>query len=452
MNIDEALSKFKRIHFIGIGGAGMCPLAEILHEKGYILTGSDNNESDNLKRIRSLGIPVYMGQRPENLGDSEAVVYTAALLDTNPELVAAKASRPTFERRELLGAVTRQFGKVVGVAGTHGKTTTSSMITQAFMDAGRDPSAVIGGRLPSIDAHGRVGKEDLLVVESCEFARTFLDETVSVAVLLNVDRDHLDVYKTMDNLTAAFSQFVSGATECVVYNGDDPRCVKAVEPVRSRALLSFGLDRSNNYSADGLYRDDLGGYGFTLYVNGHERGRVELAVPGKHNVFNALAAIAVCSYMGMELDKIVASLAEFRGADRRFQLKGEYNGAKIYDDYAHHPAEIEATLTAAKELDFKRVIAVFQPFTFSRTYTLLDDFARVLEIADEVVLTPIMGSREVNTYNIHTSDLTEKIPCAKEFKSFSEVREYLAGHVGEGDLVITLGCGDVYKIGDMLLA
>lgn len=438
---------------IGIGGAGMCPLAEILNEKGYKLTGSDNNESDTLKRVRALGIPVAMGQRAENIGDAQMVVYTAALLPDNPELVAAKASGvPTFERSKLFGAVTRKYGNVVGVCGTHGKTTTTSMLTEIFLDAGLDPSAVIGGRLPSIDAHGRVGHRDLLVCEACEFARTFLDLSVSVAVLLNIDADHLDCYKTMDNLVAAFSEFAHKARNCVIYNGDDPKTVNAVSDISGKTMITFGLAPGSLWTAANIELNTSACPRFDLLKKGVKVGEISLSVPGRHNVYNALAAIACANYFGVPVNVAADSLSAFHGADRRFQIRGKYNGATLADDYAHHPAEIEATLNAAKEMRFKRVIAVFQPFTFSRTYMLLDDFARVLGIADEVVLTPIMGSREVNTYNIHTSDLTEKIDGAKEFMSFHEVSEYLKGRIGEGDLVITLGCGDVYKIEEEMLA
>ncbi len=451
--VDELLEEVKRVHFIGIGGSGMCPLAEILFSKGYAISGSDNNESDNLKKLRAMGIPVYMGQRAENLEGAELVIYTAALLPDNPELVASReAGLPTFERSKLFGAVTRKYGDVVGVCGTHGKTTTTAMITQIFLDACRDPSAVIGGRLPSIDAHGRVGDADLLVVEACEFARTFLELSVSTAVLLNVDADHLDVYKTMDNLIAAFGEFCAGARDNVVFNGDDAKSVKALSAVKDKKIVSFGLSEENDYYAANIGANERACPEFALYRRGELLGTVSLGIPGRHNVYNALAALAVADIYGVPFESAADSLRTFHGADRRFQIKGKYNGAVLADDYAHHPAELKATLEAAKEMGYRRVVAVFQPFTFSRTYLLIDDFAEALDIADEVVLTPIMAGREVNTYNIHTSDLTARIPGAKEFRSFSQIRDYLTSSVGEGDLVLTLGCGDVYKIEDMILA
>jgi len=451
-DIDKLLESVKRIHFIGIGGAGMCPLAEILHEKGYSLSGSDNNETDTLNRIRKLGIPVTLGQRAENIGDAEMVVYTAALLPDNPELVAAKASGvPTFERSKLFGAVTRKFGNCIGVSGTHGKTTTTSMLTQMLLGAGVDTSAVIGGKLPLINANGRTGKDDMLVCEACEFANTFLDLSPSVSVILNIDADHLEFFKTMDNLVAAFSKFAALARDTVIYNGDDEKTVKAVRASCAKNIITFGYSCDNDWYAENIdfYRGAFPA--FDVMYKGEKKGRVQLGVPGKHNVLNALAAIAAAYNAGADMEKAFEALSQFKGAGRRFEILAEINGITIADDYAHHPAELKVTLEAAKKMDYKRVWAVFQPFTFSRTYMLLDDFADVLGIADKVVLTEIMGSREVNTYDIHTYQLAEKIDGSVWFPSFDTIAQYLYENLESGDLVITLGCGDVYKIAKKLI-
>ena len=452
-DIDKLLETVKRIHFIGIGGAGMCPLAEILHEKGYVLSGSDNNETDTLNRVRMLGIPVTLGQKAENIGDAEMVVYTAALLPDNPELVAAKESGvPTFERSKLFGAVTRKFGNCIGVSGTHGKTTTTSMITQMLLGAGVDASAVIGGKLPLIGANGRTGKDDMLVCEACEFANTFLDLSPSVAVILNIDADHLEFFKTMDNLVAAFSKFAALASDAVIYNGDDEKTVRAVEAAGDKTRITFGYGDKNDWYAENVdfYRGAFPV--FDVMHRGEKLGRVQLGVPGKHNVLNALAAIAAVHHAGADLGKALEALSQFRGAGRRFEVLYEENGITVADDYAHHPAELKVTLEAAKKMDYKRVWAVFQPFTFSRTYMLLEDFADVLKLADRVVLTEIMGSREVNTYDIHTRQLAEKIDGSVWFDSFDTIAQYLYENVRSGDLVITLGCGDVYKIAKKLIA
>ncbi len=450
--IDRLLETVKRIHFIGIGGAGMCPLAEILHEKGYQLSGSDNNETDTLNRVRNLGIPVVLGQKAENIGDAEMVVYTAALLPDNPELVAAREMGvPTFERSKLFGAVTRKFGNCIGVCGTHGKTTTTSMVTQMLLGAGVDTSAVIGGKLPLIGANGRTGKDDMIVVEACEFANTFLDLSPSVAVILNVDADHLEFFKTMDNLVAAFGKFAALARDAVIYNGDDEKTLRAVAMAGDKKKISFGYADSNDWYAENITFHRGAFPVFDVMYRGEKKGHVQLGVPGQHNVLNALAAIAAADFAGADMEKALEALEQFGGAGRRFEILGEFNGITIADDYAHHPAELKVTLEAAKKMDYKRVWAVFQPFTFSRTYMLLDDFADVLKIADKVVMTEIMGSREVNTYDIHTWQLAEKIEGSVWFDSFDTIAQYLYDNLEEGDLMITLGCGDVYKIAKKLI-
>ncbi len=437
---------------IGIGGAGMCPLAEILHEKGYLLSGSDNNETDTLARVRALGIPVVLGQKAENIGDAEMVVYTAALLPDNPELVAAREMGvPTFERSKLFGAVTRKFGNCIGVCGTHGKTTTTSMLTQMLLGAEIDTSAVIGGKLPLIGANGRTGKADLLVCEACEFANTFLDLSPSVAVILNIDADHLEFFKTMENLIAAFGKFAALARDAVIFNGEDEKTCKAVAMAGEKTLITFGYGSENDWYAENVTYHRGAFPCFDVIYRGEKRGRVQLGVPGRHNILNALAAVAAADYAGADLEKAFRALEAFGGAGRRFEILGEFGGVTIADDYAHHPAELRVTLEAAKKMDYNRVWAVFQPFTFSRTYMLLEDFAEVLAIADRVVLTEIMGSREINTYDIHTEQLAEKIDGCVWFESFDTIAQYLYDNLAAGDLVITLGCGDVYKIAKKLI-
>lgn len=452
-DIDKLLETVKRIHFIGIGGAGMCPLAEILHSKGYMLSGSDNNETDTLQRIRNLGIPVVLGQRAENIGDAEMVVFTAALLPDNPELVAAREMGvPTFERSKLFGAVTRKFGNCIGVCGTHGKTTVTSMLTQLLLKSGVDTSAVIGGKLPLINSNGRVGTADLLVCEACEFANTFLDLSPSVALILNIDADHLEFFKTMDNLIASFGKFAALARDAVIFNGDDEKTLIAVSQGGEKTHISFGYSSENDYYAENISYKRGAFPVFDLMYKGEKQATVELSVPGKHNILNALAAIAAAHYAGVSIEDAAKNVTSFTGAGRRFEKLAEINGVTIVDDYAHHPAELKVTLESAMKMEFNNVWAVFQPFTFSRTYMLLDDFADVLKIADKVVMTEIMGSREVNTYDIHTEQLAAKIPGSVWFESFDTVAQYLYDNVKEGDLVITLGCGDVYKIAKKLIA
>ena len=452
MIIDEAIKSAKRIHFIGIGGSGMCPLAEILHSQGHYLTGSDNNESDTVKRIRNMGIPVVMGQKAENVDGADMVVYTAALLPDNPELVAAKEKGiPTFERSKLFGYFTRKYDNCVGVCGTHGKTTVTSMLTHILIENEFDPSAVIGGRLPLTGTNGRVGESDILVCEACEYKDTFLDLTPDISVILNVDRDHMEYFKTLENLEASFRRFADMSTKCVIYNGDDQNTIDSVQGVCGKTMITFGKNDSCDYVAKNVNWKDGAFPCYDVYHKGELLGRIELSVPGEHNVLNSLAAICTAMYLGATFEQCRISVATFKGAGRRFEYLGAYNGADIVDDYAHHPAEIEVTLNAAQKMSYKRVWAVFQPFTFSRTKMHLEAFAKALSIADKVVLTEIMGSREINTYGISTQDLADEIPDSVWFDTFPKVADYLKENICEGDLVLTLGCGDVYKIAKLVL-
>ena len=450
-NIDEVLGKIKRIHFIGIGGSGMCPLVEILHSKGYEISGSDNNESDTLNRVRSLGIPVFLGQRAQNIEGAQMIVYTAALLPDNPELCAAKESGiPTFERKELLGAITRMFDNCICVCGTHGKTTVTAMLTQIFLQSGADPTAVIGGKLPLTGTNGIAGGSQNMLCEACEFVDTFLSLSPDVSVILNIDEDHLDYFKTLDNLIASFTKFASMTRKEIIINADDANTLRAVEGIKDKRFITFGLGKDNDFRAENIVLEHEFA-SFDIIKYGENVGRISLGIPGKHNIFNALAAIAAADNAGIPMDKIIACAEQFRGAGRRFEILKKINGITIADDYAHHPRELEVTLNAAMGMGFKRVWAVFQPFTYSRTKILFDDFVRVLKIPDRVVMTEIMGSRERNTYGVYTSQLAEKIPGSVWFNTFDEVADYVVKNAEEGDLVITLGCGDIYKAAKLMI-
>ncbi len=452
--IDALLKNVKRIHFIGIGGSGMCPLAEILHKEGYLLSGSDNNETDTLARIRSMGIPVTLGQKAENIEGAEMIVYTAALLPDNPELVAAKASGiPTFERSKLLGAVTRIYPNSICISGTHGKTTACSMLTQVLIEAEFDPTAVIGGKLPLTGSNGMVGHSEHMVCEACEFVDTFLDLSPDIAVILNVDEDHLDYFKTFDNLKKSFTKFASMATKMIIFNGDDLNTVDTVVPaveICKKPVITFGLDDGNIYKAENVeLKNEFASFDLIRY--GEKLGRVALGIPGKHHVYNALAVIACAMESGVSFEQCVKGIADFHGAGRRFEILAQIDGITIADDYAHHPKELEVTLETAMKMGYNKVWAVFQPFTYSRTSILFDEFVRVLQIPDKCIMTEIMGSREVNTYNIYTSQLAEKIPDSVWFNTFEEVAEYAVNNAKSGDLIITLGCGDIYKAAKIMI-
>ncbi len=440
---DKIISTVKNIHMIGIGGSGMCPLAEILHSKGYCLTGSDNNESDPLKRIKALGIKVYMGHSAENISEAELVVYSAAISSENPELVAAREKGiPTMERSHLLGALTRCFDNVIGVCGTHGKTTVTSMITQILLINKMEPTAVIGGRLPLINSNGIAGSSQTMVCEACEFVDTFLQMSPDIAVLLNIDNDHLDYFKTMDNLVLSFTKFLKMAKRCYI-NGDDELSIKAANSLESEAV-TFGFDEKNDYYAKNVKSGKFG-FWFDVFHKGELLASLELKAPGRHNVLNGLAAFAVCYEQGVSADGIKSALEKFTGAGRRFEFLGEYNGFTLADDYAHHPTEIKATLTAAKQLNYNNVVAVFQPFTFSRTALLKDEFIEALSLADKVILTPIMGSREVNSYGIYSEDIAVKLEDAVVVDGFENIANKIIETAKAGDIVITMGGGDIYK-------
>lgn len=449
--IDELLKKVKRIHFIGIGGSGMCPLAEILHDWGYKLSGSDNNPGDNIDKLRSFGIPIVMGQKKENIGDAEMVVYTAALLSDNPELCAAREMGvPTFERSKLFGAISRMYSNCVGVCGTHGKTTVTSMLTQILVMADKDPTAVIGGKLPLIDSHGRVGHNETMVCEACEFVDTFLDLSPDVSVILNIDEDHLDYFKTLENIIKSFHKFASMSSKAVIFNGDDENTRKAIEGIKGKEMITFGRSEKNDfYPSDISY--NRGSFAeFNVMHHGENLGRVKLNIPGEHNIVNTLAAFAAAMYCGASAEECIVGAEAFAGAGRRFEILGEFDGITIADDYAHHPKELQVTLEAVMKMGYNKVWAVFQPFTYSRTKILFDDFVKVLQIPDRCVMTEIMGSREVNTYGIYTKDLAEKIPDSVWFNTFEEVSDYVVSHAEKGDLIITLGCGDIYKAARMM--
>jgi UDP-N-acetylmuramate--alanine ligase len=327
------------------------------------------------------------------------------------------------------------------------------MLTQVLIEANFDPTAVIGGKLPLTGSNGMVGHSDHMVCEACEFVDTFLDLSPDIAVILNVDEDHLDYFKTFDNLKKSFTKFTSMATKAIIYNGDDENTLDAVMPAireTGKETVTFGLNEGNDYRAVNISFDNEYA-SFDLIVKGDNLGRITLGIPGKHNISNALAVIASAMYSGVGFEAFQKGIAEFHGAGRRFEILAQIDGITIADDYAHHPKELEVTLETAMKMGYKKVWAVFQPFTYSRTAILFDEFARVLQIPDRCIMTEIMGSREVNTYNIYTSQLAEKIPGSVWFNTFEEVAQYAVDNAESGDLIITLGCGDIYKAAKIMI-
>ncbi len=448
--MDNILIGKKHIHFIGIGGSGMYPLAQILHSMGCYLTGSDNNETETLEAVRKMGIPVVLGQRAENIAGADLIVHTAAIMADNPELVAARESGvPVLERKDLLGLVTSWYTNAVCVSGTHGKTTTSSMLAQIFLESGADFGCFLGGKLKSIGGSGRCGNGDIMVCESCEFVDSFLKLYPDIALILNIDEDHLDYFKTLDNLKRSFTKFASNASKCVIYNGDDDNTLDAVKDISGKDMITFGWSNTNDYYPVITKTEGLKTW-FTIYCKGEKLLNGEIRVPGRHNVLNAAAAVAAAKYLGVADSAIIKGLAEFAGAIRRFEHIADVAGVTIVDDYAHHPAEVAATLKTARGLGFNRLIAVHQPFTYSRTAMLMDDFAAALSIADKAVVTDIMGSREKNTFGVSSEQLVAKLTSGVLTPSFDDCIEYLKKELKPGDMVITLGCGDIYKVAKRL--
>lgn len=440
----------RRVHFIGIGGSGMCSLAEILHAMGYEVSGSDDLESDNVARLRSLGISVSLPLAARNIRDPEAVVYTVAVSDTHPEMQAAKAlGVPVIERAALLGMLTRHYPRSLAVAGTHGKTTTTSMVSQILLEAALDPTLVIGGRLPLIEANGRAGRSDILVCEACEFKDHFLQMAPAVSVILNIDADHLEYFGSLENIIRSFRRFSEQTGSTLLVNGDDANTLRAVDGLEGKTIVRFGLAPENEWAA--LNITEGGPYGrYDLYHSGTFVAHIALSVPGRHNIANSVAAAAAASLLGASPAQIAAGLLHFGGAGRRFETVGTVRGVTIIDDYAHHPTEIAATLEAAKSLPHRRVWAVFQPFTFSRTARHLDAFADALSAADEAVVSDIMGSREVNTWNVSSSQITDRLPGSHYIPDFEGISRFVSEHVQEGDLVVTMGGGNIYQCARMI--
>ena len=439
------LDNVKKIHFIGCGGSGMYPLIQILASKGYEISGSDVLEGSIIESERAMGVKVTLGHDAANITGADLVVYSAAIPKDNVELAAAGSyGIRTVERSVLLGYVSRLYKSSICVSGTHGKTTTTALITTALELAGRDPSAVIGGKLPLIGGYGKAGKGDEVVIEACEYAETFLKLTPYLSVVLNIDNDHLDYYGSMGELKFAFKRF-SLMTQFMIFANADDKNTMDVMFTLNRRVRTFGIEHSADYQAVNVQEYKPGFYEFDLKEWDNASGHIRLAIPGRHNIYNALAMCAVCRLLGLTVEQCAEAAASFKGAGRRFEICGECGGALIVDDYAHHPTELRATLETARKLGYKRLIAVHQPFTYSRTKALLDDFAEVLKLADLTVLTPILGSREPEDPTISSAMLAEKLPGAVLVDSLDAAADWVRANAREGDLVITLGCGDVYK-------
>ena len=427
----------------------MNPLAEVLHGMGLIVQGSDQNQSPAVARLQKMGVTVRIGHGAENIEGAEFVIRTAAIHDDNPEIAAAhEKGLPVFERAEAWGAIMQQYENAVCIAGTHGKTTTTSMTTHIFMAAQTDPTVMIGGTLPMLHSGYRVGKGETIILESCEYCNSFLHFFPTVAVILNVEADHLDFFKDLDDIKNSFRKFAALVPEDgrIIANAVDPG---AMDALKGMPLFTFGCEKRANCQAQNLVWNH-GRASFDVVVDGQLYTHLNLHVAGQHNVYHALAAASAAYVLGITAKAVRLVLEGFFGAGRRFELLGHYNGADVYDDYAHHPAELHALLAMAKTLGYRRVICAFQPHTYTRTKALFDDFVRELQLADVAVLTDIYAARETNTVGISSKDLVDLIPGSVYCPTLEDATAALRRLAGPGDLILTVGAGDIFTVGRAL--
>jgi len=435
----------RHVHLVGIGGVSMRPLGLVLKGMGMEVTGSDMSASLSTKELMDQGIHVEIGHRAENIQGADCIIRTAAAHNDNPEIAAARAAGiPVFERAQAWGEIMKSYKNAVCISGTHGKTTTTSMMTHILMEANLDPTVMIGGYLPLLHAGHRVGGGDTIVLESCEYCDSFLNFFPTLAVVLNVEADHLDYFKDLADIQKSFHKFAALATFGVVANGDDPHTVEAMEGID---YVSFGLGEHNRIHAANMCTDWRH---FDVICDNEFYCHLDMGVLGKHNAMNALAAAASAWMMGIPGEAVSHGLESFHGAGRRMEFKGKWNGADIYDDYAHHPDELAATIDAVRSLGDHRVVLAFQPHTYSRTHALFDDFVRELKKPDVVVLAEIYAARERNTVGISSADLAEQIPGAVFCETLPEVTAFLRESIREGDVVLTMGAGDIFRAGEAL--
>ena len=454
----EKLKKYKKIHMIGIGGVSMSGIAEILINFGFQVTGSNNVESDATKKLEKSGIKVFIGHNAQNITDPDVVVYSAAIKQDNIEIVTAKEKNiPIIERADFLGELTRCYKDTITIAGTHGKSTTTSMVALCFLEALKDPSIQVGADIQNINGNYKVGNSEYFIIEACEYVESFLKFSPKSEIILNIDNDHLDYFKNFENIKNAFIKYVKLLPDdgLLVINGDDSNCLELSKYTQA-TCKTYGINNKNtDFYAVNIVFDNDGFPEFDVYSKSGFYGRIKLSIPGIHNVLNSLATIALCDYYGIKYETIKKALSKFTGAVRRFEFKGKVNNASIYDDYGHHPTEIVATAKALMNKKYNKSWVIFQPHTYSRTKNLMDDFAKALLNFDNIIILDIYAAREKNTYGITSKDLVDKICSlgkqAKYIPDFNECVKYLKDNVKENDIVLTQGAGTVTQIGPMLL-
>ena len=446
------------VHFLGIGGISMSGLAEVLLSKNFTVSGSDIKNSELTDKLEAKGAKIFIGQVASNITDDiDLIVYTAAISSDNEEFLKAKEKNiPMLTRAQMWGQVMKGYKTAIAISGTHGKTTTTSMITEMLIAGDLDPTVTVGGILPSIGGNLRIGQSENFITEACEYTNSFLSFNPTIEVILNIEEDHLDFFKDINDIRNSFKLFteklpedgflvINGAIDNISYFTDTLTC----------PYVTYGIESVDNYSAKNISYNEQGHGSYDLYINGSFAYSVQLSVPGEHNISNSLVAVAVGEHLGLDADEIKNSLKNYGGINRRFQYKGSLGDIRIFDDYAHHPTEIEASISAARKVAHDRLVVIFQPHTYTRTHALLKEFAVALSKADLVVLADIYAAREVNTLGISSKDLQNEIlklnKNCEYFSSFDKIENFLLENSINGDLLITMGAGDVVNIGEKLL-
>ena len=446
LSLQQYIQPGKHVHLVGIGGVSMRPLGLVLKGMGLTVSGSDMNSSVSTDELISQGIHVAIGHRQENVQGADCVIRTAAVHNDNPEIAGARAAGiPVFERAQAWGVIMKAYENAICISGTHGKTTTTSMMAHILMEASLDPTVMIGGFLPLLGAGHRVGNGNTILLESCEYCDSFLNFFPTLAAILNIEADHLDYFKDLEDVKKSFRKFAELSTGGIVANGDD---ANTVDTLQGLDYVSFGFDANNTVRAVDPSDDWRS---FDVICNGHKYCHVELAVYGRHNALNALAAVAIAWKMGLDAEAVADGLKTFHGAGRRMERKGTYNGADVYDDYAHHPGELSATVDAVRAMGYKRIIFAFQPHTYTRTHALFNEFVEQLCKPDITIVAEIYAARERNTVGISSRDLVEKIPGSIYCATLPEVTRCLRELAQPGDVILTVGAGDIYRAGEALV-
>ncbi|BEP28187.1 UDP-N-acetylmuramate--L-alanine ligase [Helicovermis profundi] len=447
----------KHIHLIGIGGIGVSAIAEILHMQNYIVTGSDLNSSQITKNLENKGIKIFYKHESTNIEGADLIVYSAAVSDENVELIKAKELKlPTVGRAKMLGEILTTYKKSVAISGAHGKTTTTSMTSVILSDSNLDPTLLVGGEVKELGGNARFGHGDIIVTEACEYKDSFLNFIPTLGVILNIDEDHLDYYKNLEHIISSFIKFAQSIPKKghLIINNDDYNAKKIIPHVNCN-VITFGINIDSDIMAKNITFNDDGLPSFEVYINDEKFCDINLNIPGTHNIYNALASVAIAHFNGISGENISSSLNRFGGAKRRFDILGEYKNAKIIDDYAHHPTEIKATLSAAKKIPHNKIICVFQPHTYSRTSELLSEFSIAFKDSDELIITDIYASREKDTGKIHSQILVDLIieegQNAKYIKTFDEIEEYLDNIIEKNDILFTMGAGNIVNLGNKLV-